>query len=77
MTTWKGLHWRVGREDVFIANRAVIHKAFLSACMLQKRTGHASITSHAMEVVNTQSLSKSAQITVRAMVDNPGEHLLH
>lgn len=77
MTTWKGFYWRVAREDVLMANRAIIHKAFLSACMLEERTGHASITSHAMEIVNTQPLSNSAQVTVRAMVDHPGKQLLH
>jgi hypothetical protein len=31
MTTWKGLNWRAGCEDVFMAYRAVILKTFLPA----------------------------------------------
>lgn len=71
MTTWKGLHWRTRREEIFMADWAVIHERFLSAYMHCKRPRHASIAIHAMKVVNSQSLPYSAQITVRAVVDFP------
>ena len=60
MATLEGLHRQTGGEDVFAAYWAVIHKALFSANVHKQSSCHASVTVHAMEVVNAQSLTKPA-----------------
>jgi hypothetical protein len=58
-----------------MANWTVVLQTFFSAYMNGKRPCHAGIAIHAMKVIDAQSLPHSAEVTVRAVVDFPIEHI--
>lgn len=51
-------------------------RKLLSAYMHKKRPWHTSIAFHTMKLINAQFLSKPAQVTLRAMIDQPVKILL-
>jgi hypothetical protein len=73
MTTRKSFYWSFGSEEKIMTNWAVRFQTLFSTFVRLQGLVHTSITSHAMEVINPQPFSKSADVAIRTMVYSSGK----
>ena len=56
--------------------RAIVFKTLFPTDMHRERPRHAGIAIHAVEIIDTQTLPKSTEVTERAVVDMPVHRII-